>query len=317
MGFRLARDDFQRQPGFPVHALEELAAVGRLPTCLGGDQAIAVDIVHHQLGRGTPRAPPRPVHRLFRQAPGQRQPLPQPHDTGKGVDDVERLAGRARHQQAAVVGAEIERGIDAVAEKPPLIAPAPMARLVAPLAASCRLGGRRIAGALLRTGLIRLPGIVGPRAVGAAAALLAGLCIAGRLGISGGMGIVGRLGIAGQGAIACRRDLLAPRLVRFAQGALIDRFSRIRRRIRGFRPVRRAIGGLAVPPPTASAAPATASASAPGRGAGRAPTALPLVHPRHSNPACAGPARPDPTSGGCNARWNPGRGTRDFVLHPA
>lgn len=49
MGFRLARDDFQRQPGFPVHALEELAAVGRLPTCLGGDQAIAVDIVHHQL----------------------------------------------------------------------------------------------------------------------------------------------------------------------------------------------------------------------------------------------------------------------------
>src|SRR5262249_61518469 len=42
---------------------------------------------------------------------GFQDALAEADDAGEGVDDTEAVAGRARHQQPAVVGAGIERGI--------------------------------------------------------------------------------------------------------------------------------------------------------------------------------------------------------------
>ena len=53
----------------------------------------------------------RALDRRFAQPAGQRDALAEPDDAGKGVDHAEAVAGRTRHQQAAIVGAEIERGI--------------------------------------------------------------------------------------------------------------------------------------------------------------------------------------------------------------
>ena len=53
----------------------------------------------------------RALDRRFAQAPRRGNALAEPDDAGKRVDDAEAVAGRARHQQAAIIGAEIERGI--------------------------------------------------------------------------------------------------------------------------------------------------------------------------------------------------------------
>ena len=45
------------------------------------------------------------------QPPGRRDALAQPDDARKRVDDAEAVMGRARDQQPAIIGAEIERGI--------------------------------------------------------------------------------------------------------------------------------------------------------------------------------------------------------------
>ena len=53
----------------------------------------------------------RALDRRLAQAAGGGDALAQPDDAGERVDDAEAVAGRARHQQPAIVGAEIERGI--------------------------------------------------------------------------------------------------------------------------------------------------------------------------------------------------------------
>ena len=49
--------------------------------------------------------------RRLADAAGRRHPLAEPDDAGERIDDAEAVAGRARDQQPAIVGAEIERGI--------------------------------------------------------------------------------------------------------------------------------------------------------------------------------------------------------------
>ena len=63
------------------------------------------------LSRQTLQRRERALDRRLAQPPGQRQALAQPDDAREGVDDPEPVGGRPRDQQAAVVGAEIERRI--------------------------------------------------------------------------------------------------------------------------------------------------------------------------------------------------------------
>ena len=50
----------------------------------------------------------------IRQAARAGQPLAQPHDAGEGVDDLKPVPHRLGDQQAAVVGAEVQRRVDAI-----------------------------------------------------------------------------------------------------------------------------------------------------------------------------------------------------------
>ena len=52
----------------------------------------------------------RAIDRVAAQRPAQRHPLAQPDRPGIGVDDLEALDRRPRHQEPAVVGAEIDGG---------------------------------------------------------------------------------------------------------------------------------------------------------------------------------------------------------------
>ena len=53
----------------------------------------------------------RALDRRLADAAGGGDALAEPDDAGEGVDHAEAVAGRTRHQQTAIIGAEIERGI--------------------------------------------------------------------------------------------------------------------------------------------------------------------------------------------------------------
>ena len=53
------------------------------------------------------------IDRGLADAAGRRDALPQPDDPRKRIDHAKSVAGRTGDQQAAVVGAEVERGVDA------------------------------------------------------------------------------------------------------------------------------------------------------------------------------------------------------------
>ena len=55
------------------------------------------------------------VHRPVGQPARQSQPLPQPHDATEGIDHPKARGGRRGNQQAAIVGAEIDRREDRLA----------------------------------------------------------------------------------------------------------------------------------------------------------------------------------------------------------
>ena len=73
----------------------------------------------------------RRVHRLVAQPPGFGEAFAQADDAAEGVDDGEILARRAGDQQAAVVGAQIQRGIGLAAMWLPLTGIAAMRRALA------------------------------------------------------------------------------------------------------------------------------------------------------------------------------------------
>jgi hypothetical protein len=53
----------------------------------------------------------RALDRRLAQASRCRNALAEPDDARKGIDHAKAVADRARHQQTAIIGAEIERGI--------------------------------------------------------------------------------------------------------------------------------------------------------------------------------------------------------------
>ena len=106
-----AGDDLDLDAGLAPDAADELGAIVGAPAGFGGDAAGMGDAAGGASCRRRSSAPrwcgPWPRRRARRLAPSA---LAQPDDAREGIDDAEPLAPRPRHQQPAIVGAEIERG---------------------------------------------------------------------------------------------------------------------------------------------------------------------------------------------------------------
>ena len=89
----------------------ELGAVGGRAAGLGGDQPRAGDAAVRHLVAADAERVDRARDRRVADAAGRRHPFAEPDDAGEGIDDAEAVAGRARHQQPAIVGAEVERRV--------------------------------------------------------------------------------------------------------------------------------------------------------------------------------------------------------------
>jgi hypothetical protein len=116
----LAVDDFQLDADLGPHAVEEVDAVGRGPAGFGGDQARPGDAAIAHLGAADAQRLDRAHDRGLAQPARGGDALAQPDDARERVDDAEAVAGRARHQKPAVVGAEVERRIGRAGRIPPL-----------------------------------------------------------------------------------------------------------------------------------------------------------------------------------------------------
>ncbi len=105
------RDDIERDAGFAVGAFDEGGAVARAPARLGRDRAGKGDVAAPELVGADGERGDGALDRGIAQPAGRGEPLAQPDDARKGIDDGEPLGGGPRDQQAAVVGAQIERCI--------------------------------------------------------------------------------------------------------------------------------------------------------------------------------------------------------------
>ena len=110
-GLGLSVDDFQLEAGLALDAFEELDAIGGGAAGLGGDQPGLPDLAVAQLLAADLERLDGAVHGCLAEPAAGGQPLAQPDDARKGIDDAElAVAARHRDQQPAIVGAEIERG---------------------------------------------------------------------------------------------------------------------------------------------------------------------------------------------------------------
>ena len=106
-------DDLELEAGFLGDAGAEFFAVLGGPAGFGGDQPRARDAAARILSRQTERVD-RAHDRRLADAAGRGDALAQADDAGERVDHPKAVAGRTRHQQPAIVGAEIERRVGAV-----------------------------------------------------------------------------------------------------------------------------------------------------------------------------------------------------------
>ena len=110
----------------------EVLAVLRRAARFGRDQPGARDaLVAHLVAADGERAE-RALDRGFAEPPGGGDALAQPDDARECIDHAEAVAGRARHQQPAIIGAEIERGIGRPAPVAAVGLPMPSRRPPAP-----------------------------------------------------------------------------------------------------------------------------------------------------------------------------------------
>ena len=112
-------DDLETQPGALEDALDEFLAIGRRAAGLRGDQAGLGHAAPVHLVAADFQRLQRALDGRLAETPRLRQAFAEAHDPRIGVDDAQALgpgrrqkAGRAGHQKAAIVRAEIESGIE-------------------------------------------------------------------------------------------------------------------------------------------------------------------------------------------------------------
>ncbi len=109
----LAIDHLEPDAGFGRDPVPKTVGVGGGAAGFGRDQPQAfclfgLDLVAADAERGDGA-----LDRGIADAAGRRDALPQPDDPGERIDHAEPVAGRTGDQQPAIIGAEVERGIDA------------------------------------------------------------------------------------------------------------------------------------------------------------------------------------------------------------
>ena len=121
------RDDVEGDPGFGVDTFDEVGTVGGAAAGLRRDIARDPDVAARQLLRAYVQRFHGALYRPLGQASGFQQPLAQPADARKGVDDVEALRTGTCDEKTAIVCAEVERAIGAAGfcDMPPLGTPCP------------------------------------------------------------------------------------------------------------------------------------------------------------------------------------------------
>ena len=107
----LAVDDLEIDADLVADALEEIEAVAGRAAGLGRDQPRTGDAAISHLGAADAQCVDRAQDRRLAQQTGIGDALAEPDDARERIDHPEAVAGRARHQQSAVVGAKIERSI--------------------------------------------------------------------------------------------------------------------------------------------------------------------------------------------------------------
>ena len=141
--FFLRGDDIERDAGLVADPLGEIAAVDGPAACFGGDRrATAKHCGGAVFRRRSPSAATARSIASSDSLPLCDRPSPSRTIARKGVDDGEAALGRAGDQQAAIVGAEIDRAIGVAVRMPPLRAAwMPMARSAAVLVQQSRRAG--------------------------------------------------------------------------------------------------------------------------------------------------------------------------------
>ena len=107
----LAIDDLQFDADLAADALQEIETVAGRAAGLGRDQARAGDAAVAHLGAADAQGVDRAQDRGLAQDAGAGDAFAEPDDARERVNHPEAVAGGARHQQPAVVGAQIERSI--------------------------------------------------------------------------------------------------------------------------------------------------------------------------------------------------------------
>ena len=110
---RLAVDDLQLEVEPFAHPLEELDAVFRGAAGFGGDQPRPRHPARRHLVAADPQRVERALDRRFAEPAGMGEALAEAHHAREGVDDAKSVRGRTRHQQAAIIRAQIQRGVRA------------------------------------------------------------------------------------------------------------------------------------------------------------------------------------------------------------
>ena len=137
LGLLIRGDDLDLEPGLRSHPVEEKIAVAGPAAGFGGDVPRPDDPAPAHLQGADLERVDGAVHGGARELAVALQPLAEPDDAREGVDHPEAAVHRLGHQQAAVVGAEIERRIGA-------LTPLAAARIASPLGSrTVRAHGRR------------------------------------------------------------------------------------------------------------------------------------------------------------------------------
>ena len=112
----LGADDLERDAGLAFDPGHELGAIGGAAAGFGGDGARAGDVMRGDLLGADFERFDGARHRRFGKPAARGEAFAQADDARERIDDAERrgrrpLGAAPRHQQAAIIGAEIERRI--------------------------------------------------------------------------------------------------------------------------------------------------------------------------------------------------------------
>ena len=103
-----ARDDLDLEPDFIVHPGEKGLTIGGAAAGLGGDVTAAGNFAGSDFVSANSQRIEGAHHRSIGQRAGRAEPLAEPDDARKGVDDAKARAHRPSDQQPTIIRTEVE-----------------------------------------------------------------------------------------------------------------------------------------------------------------------------------------------------------------